>query len=154
MGSVRSVMVATAVVLAMTATFARAGTCPPADPKSVVAAMSGTYGAMMAHDSAAVSASFTSDFYAFDGGKRYDGAALPKLIADTQASGKTYVWSVRNPDVHITCDRATIAYVNVGSVTAAAGTIPRTWLESAILRFEEGRWRIEFLHSTRVAPAP
>ncbi len=155
MSSVQTIRTA---VLSMAAALAVGGaasaaTCPPADPKAVTDAVRGVFAGMMAHDDAAVKASLTSDFYAFDGGKRFDGPALPKLITDAQAAGKTYVWSVNDPDVHIACDHAWIAYVNKGSLTDAKGTLPLTWLESAILRFEGGRWRIEFLQSTRVPPA-
>ena len=147
----RTILLCTAACLLAGGT-AQAASCPSDNPRSVADAVRGVFTAMQAHDDAAVKASFTADFYAFDGGRRFDGSALPKLIADAQAAGKTYVWSVNDPDVHIVCDHAWIAYVNKGSLTDAKGTAPLTWLESAMLRFEGGRWRIEFLHSTRVAP--
>jgi ketosteroid isomerase-like protein len=60
-----------------------------------------------------------------------------------------YVWTVNEPDVHISGDFAWIAYVNRGSIKDASGTENVTWLESAVLQKEKDAWRIRFLHSTR-----
>lgn len=95
---------------------------------------------------------FTPGFYAYDLGKRFDGMALVDLIEGAMAQGRRFVWTVNEPDVRIFGDRAWIAYVNRGSVGVADAMEPVTWLESAMLVRIEGRWRIEFFHSTR-APA-
>jgi ketosteroid isomerase-like protein len=91
----------------------------------------------------------TPDFYAFDAGGRFTRDALMDLIKAAHAAGKVYVWTVNDADVHISGDMAWIAYVNHGSVKDAAGTKDVTWLESAVLRKENGAWRIQFFHSTR-----
>jgi hypothetical protein len=39
------------------------------------------------------------DFYAFDGGTRYDGDALMNTLKSLHASGKVYVWTVTQPYV-------------------------------------------------------
>ena len=41
-----------------------------------------------------------------------------------------------------------------GSITDASGTIGVQWLESAVLERRAGIWKILFMHSTRVPPAP
>lgn len=125
--------------------------CAPADPSAVGSAIRSLFTALSDNDQTKLSALLSPGFYAYDGGKRFDGMALPKLIAEAKAAGKTYVWTVNDPEAHITCNDAWIAYVNRGSVTDSKGTTPLTWLESANLRFEDGRWRILFLHSTRAA---
>jgi ketosteroid isomerase-like protein len=92
----------------------------------------------------------TSDFYSYDGGKRFGGDELMELIEQAHAAGKVFVWNVTKPEVRIHGDVAWITYVNDGSVKDAAGTKNVTWLESAFLRRDKESWRIEFFHSTRV----
>jgi ketosteroid isomerase-like protein len=92
----------------------------------------------------------TSDFYSYDGGKRFGGDELMELVKQAHAAGKVFVWNVTKPEVRIHGDVALITYVNEGSVKDAAGTKNVTWLESAFLRKENQNWRIEFFHSTRV----
>jgi hypothetical protein len=128
--------------------------CAPPDKQPVADAVRAMFGALQTHDPEAVKANLTPDFYAYDGGRRYDGDALPKAVAAAQAAGKTFAWSVADPDVRLACEQAFIAYVNRGSVTDAKGATPAVWLESALLRFEDGRWRLAFLQSTRATPAP
>ena len=93
----------------------------------------------------------SSHFYAFDGGKRFDGDALPLLIRQAHESGVVYVWQVTEPEVHRTGNTAWIAYTNVGSRTGKDGqTTSMKWLESAQLEKQGGKWVIVFFHSTRV----
>lgn len=120
------------------------------DPAAVAQTMREMYAALSADDEAKLKDVITPDFYAFDGGKRFDGVSLFALVNDAHKAGKVFVWTVNEPDVHVNGDEAWIAYVNRGSV----GAQPVTWLESAMLRFEGGRWRIAFFHSTRVPAAP
>ena len=136
--------------LAAAATPAK--TCPPADAKAVADTLRAMYAAAVRDDAAGMEAVFAPDFYAFDGGARFDGPGMAALVKGAHAAGRTYVWTVDEPDVHIACDHARIAYVNRGSVADASGTTPVTWLESADLVFAGGRWRIAFFHSTRVPP--
>jgi hypothetical protein len=111
------------------------------------------YAALSVDDGARLAETvFAPGFYAFDGGRRFSGPELAALIAAAHKAGKAYVWTVQEPDVRFACDHAWIAYVNRGSVTDASGATPVTWLESAVLRHDGTRWRIEFFHSTR-APA-
>jgi hypothetical protein len=92
----------------------------------------------------------TTDFYAFDGGHRFTGDALMDLIQSAHKAGKHYVWTVNEPEVHLSCNDAWITYVNRGSVQDESGTKDLTWLESAFLHKEAGAWKIRFFHSTRV----
>ena len=79
-------------------------------------------------------------------GSGFDG---PEGLA-VDAAGNVYVWTVNQPEVHVSSDIAWITYVNRGSIKDASGTKDVTWLESAVLRKERGDWRIQFFHSTRV----
>ena len=45
-------------------------------------------------------------------------------------------------------NRAFVYYKNKAEITSKTRNATVKWLESAILRKEKGRWRIEFMHST------
>jgi ketosteroid isomerase-like protein len=108
--------------------------------------------ALRTEDAAKMNSIIAPDFYAFDGGVRFNGEAMMGLIKGLHAAGKRYEWSVTEPDVHISGDTAWIAYVNQGSITDASGRVNQQWLESAFLEKRVGLWKILFIHSTRVPP--
>lgn len=120
-----------------------------ADKAQVTEVVRSMFAALAANDAGKFRAVIAPDFYAFDVGKRFTGDALLELIKTAHAAGNVYVWTVNEPDVHISGDIAWIAYVNRGSIKDASGTEDVTWLESAVLQKEKGAWRIRFLHSTR-----
>lgn len=147
-----SLIAATAL---LTTTIAAAAAEPAeqagADKAQVTETVRSMFAALAANDGDKFRAVLAPDFYAFDVGKRFTGDALLELIKTAQAAGNVYVWTVNEPDVHISGDIAWIAYVNRGSIKDASGTENVTWLESAVLQKEKGAWRIRFLHSTRAA---
>jgi ketosteroid isomerase-like protein len=126
----------------------------PAEADAVADAMRAMYAAASVDDEVRLKAIFADDFYAFDLGKRFDGMELAHLIRDAHAAGKSFVWSVDEPQTHLRGDLAWITYVNRGSIGDASGATPATWLESAVLHHDGSRWRIRFLHSTRVPANP
>lgn len=142
--------VATLPATAFPASDAPACIGTPADQTQVVEAMRTMYAAAADDDLAKFHTVAAPDFYAFDGGERYNGDALMALIKQLHAAGKVYVWTVTDPHVEATCDHAWITYANRGSVQDTSGTLQRTWLESAVLQKQAGTWRIRFFHSTRV----
>ncbi len=121
-----------------------------ADQAQVTQAIRAFYAAATADDRAKLNAVTAADFYAFDAGGRFTRDALMDLIKAAHAAGKVYVWTVNEPEVHISGDMAWITYVNRGSIKDASGTKDVTWLESAVLQKEKGSWLIRFFHSTRV----
>ncbi len=123
---------------------------PVADDDAVVAAIRTMYAAAATDDLAKFHSVAAIDFHSFDGGQRFTGDALMEFIRSRHAQGVVYVWTVTEPVVHVAGDTAWITYVNRGSVTDASGMKNVTWLESAVLSKQEGRWRIRFFHSTRV----
>lgn len=131
--------------------FAPAGARPPSEESQVIAAMEAMYGALEVDDSARLATLLAPDFYAFDGGRDFKGMELAYFIRQAHASGKVFRWTVTKPSVHLKADIAWITYENVGSVGTGTDLKAQTWLESAVLRKQAGRWRIMFLHSTRVA---
>jgi ketosteroid isomerase-like protein len=120
-----------------------------ADQTQVREAIRSFFAAAATDDLAKFRAVTTPDFYAFDAGGRFTRDALMELIKTAHAAGKVYVWTVNEPEVHISADIAWVTYVNRGSIKDASGTKDVTWLESAVLQKEEGMWRIRFFHSTR-----
>lgn len=125
------------------------------DNKQVEAAVRGFYAALAADDEAGVARIATPTFYAYDVGRRFDTAAeLAATIKQAHASGAVLEWNLGPIDIHVTCDTAWAAWENDGRVGRKDAMQPMHWLESAVLVRDGGRWRIRFLHSTRVPPAP
>ena len=121
------------------------------DQEKVIEAMRLMYVAATNDDMDQFRAVTSPDFYTFDGGKRMTGDELMGFIKDAHAAGKVYVWEVTEPQVYVDGQTAWITYVNRGSLQDATGRKDLTWLESAVLRRDNGTWRIHFFHSTRAA---
>ena len=140
-----------AALLAAPAAIASGPACTtsPGDAQQVVKTVQSLFAAMGAADPDRFHAVTTSGFYAFDNGKRFSADELMNVSRQIHAAGKAYVWTVTEPDVHVTCNTAWIAYVNRGSVTDQSGKQELSWLESAQLTRERGHWRIQFLESER-----
>jgi ketosteroid isomerase-like protein len=122
--------------------------------QEVINTVSTTFAAALTDDTAKFDSVIAPGFYMYDGGIRFNGDAIMAVIKAQHAAGKRYEWNVTEPDVHISGDTAWIAYVNKGSITDASGTTKQNWLESAFLEKQAGKWKIVFIHSTRVAPKP
>ncbi len=120
------------------------------DQQQVVDTVSTVFIAARADDVAKFDSVIASDFYIFDNGARFNGDSIMALIKAQHAAGKRYEWNVTEPDVHVSGNTAWIAYVNKGSISDAAGTVNQDWLESAFLEKQSGKWKILFMHSTRV----
>jgi len=123
---------------------------PPGAAKDVEAAVRGWFAAFARDDYAAGYALQAPGFYAYDGGERYKGAELGELLKTAKAAGARVEWNLHDMDVHVACDAAWAAWVNTGSSGKVGAMQPVTWLESMVLRYADGRWRVEFLHSDRV----
>lgn len=131
---------------------ARTTDCAPADGAAAAQVVRAMYAALRVDDSAAVDRLFTPDFYAFDGGERFTGPGLFAMVKDLHGAGKTVVWEVLEPTTHLACDVAWLTWENRGSIADASRTREITWIESAVLRWSDGGWRMAFFHSTRVPP--
>jgi hypothetical protein len=120
------------------------------DREQIVDAMRTMYVAATNDDLALFRTVAAPGFYAYDVGKRFTGDELMAMIKGRHEAGVVYVWRVTEPAVRIEGNLAWITYVNRGSIKDASGARDVTWLESAVLQKEQDRWRIQFLHSTRV----
>jgi hypothetical protein len=127
---------------AFVASFAAsAGSCvgTPADKTQVVEAMRTMYAAT-ADNLAKIHTVAAPDFYAFDGGKRYDGDTLMNMFKSFHTQAYTFVWTVTDPHVEADCHLAWITYTNRGSIQAkSAAAQQTTWLESAVLESRAAR---------------
>lgn len=126
--------------------------CAPSAQDAVVQAMVDWYATLATDNLDGFHASVTSDFYAYERGARMDGDALAHAIADAHAKGRKFEWKVTEPHVIVDCHLASIAFVNVGAIGDATAMQAVSWVESAAFRYEGGRWRLAFFHSTRVPP--
>ena len=135
---------------------ARTTACPtrPNDQAAVTEAVRTLYAALTAEDTKTFRATIAPGFYMYDGGKRFHDDEIMTLVTAAHARGDRYQWTVTEPDVHIHCNDAWIAFVTQGLVRKAdAPEVHVTWLESAVLRYQAGAWRLVFFHSTRVPEA-
>src|ERR1700722_12318646 len=112
-----TILLTAMAAFAMTALAADPGgsAVSASDEPQVVEAMRAFYVALSADDLARFHSVIGPKFYAYDGGRRFEGDALLNLIKAGHAAGRTYVWTVTEPEVHVTCDTAWISYVNRGS---------------------------------------
>lgn len=133
---------------------ARPADCAPGDGADPADAIRAMYAALTVDDAEALGRLFAPDFYAFEVGQRFTGPELVALIKAAHAAGKTFVWNVIAPETHLVCDLAWVTWENRGSISDAAGVKPITWIESAVLRWVDGAWRLAFFHSSRVPPPP
>ena len=143
--------VAAALTLAAAGPSLAAPTCAPAGAE---AARRGWFAAFAHDDYAGGYALQTPGFFAYDGGKRYDGPALGETVKAAKATGVKIVWDLQEMTVREAWDQAWAAWVNRGSSGKPGAEQPVTWLESAAVEYSGGHWRVAFLHSDRVAPQP
>jgi len=96
----------------------------------------------------------TGSMYSYDVGERFEGRALADVIIEALGEGVEINWTLGPMDTKVRCDVAWSAWENTGSAGTPPDIRPAAWLESAVLVFEEGRWKIDFFHSQRARPAP
>ncbi|HEX3701670.1 MAG TPA: nuclear transport factor 2 family protein [Phenylobacterium sp.] len=148
------------VVLGAASSSATAATVPShscdsaAERAKISTAVHGLFDALSRDDEGALGRVLSRDFYGFDAGKRVTTASLFETIATYHRAGVIIQWNPGPLDIHVTCGKAWAAWENHG-MGGPAGTLkPVSWLESAILSEDHGRWTIDFLHSTLLEPKP
>jgi len=147
------------IVLRGSLSFAQPANCvaQPSDNAAVVDTLRTMYAAAMADDMPRLRAVFAPGAYLFDGGVRFDSVdVLMGMIDGYRSKGAKFVWNVTQPDVHVHCNEAWVAFVNDGSIMMPGDAVPtpQKWLESADLEKQDGVWKIVFFQSTRVPPQP
>jgi len=90
----------------------------------------------------------TDDFQLLEVGEVWDAGALAAAIQGDYQRENFFV--LLRAEAHGTL--AWVSYWNRAHITRDEDKTDITWLESAVLKQIDGRWRIQLLHSTRVAP--
>ena len=91
----------------------------------------------------------TSSMYSFDVGQRFEGRELADVIIEALGEGVEINWTLGPMDTEVRCNVAWSQWENTGSAGTPPEVRPVRWLESAVLVYEDGRWKIDFFHSQR-----
>jgi ketosteroid isomerase-like protein len=141
-----SVLIATL----LTVTAPVAAWASDADRAGIRLALTTMFDAARADDLDKFRSVVAPEFDSFDGGARFTGDELMRLIKEQHAKGWVYEWSLQEPDIRLHGETAFASYENKGFVQDPAGKRTAvTWLESAFLRKHDGRWLVSFFHSSR-----
>jgi hypothetical protein len=155
--SMKIISLLIAVLLSCAANTASAACRPrPGDTEAVVRTVRDFFDAASRDDLDKFHDLVLGSFYAYDGGKRWEGDALMRALIEWHRQGMKLAWSVNDPQVHVDCDMAWITYLNRGQVQkpADAAPTPTNWLESVTLQRQGKEWKLAFLHSSRMEAAP
>jgi ketosteroid isomerase-like protein len=110
--------------------------------------------ALESHDWVAVAAGLTPGFLMIEHDRIMDKASLLALVIDSASRGRQRARlrdfrTVVRPDCAWTTVRNDECWIaNDGDET------PFSFIETAVFRFEDGRWRIDRYHATRLASEP
>jgi hypothetical protein len=76
------------------------------------------------------------DFYLFEVGVRLDGPGMLALIKAERDAGKSFEWSVTEPDIRIGGNVAWIAYINRGSIILPPPERSTTIINDSVRNFK------------------
>ena len=135
---------------------AQAHRCPSSGRDTILIdrAIRSFFNALAKDDLPAFQRIVTTDFTAFEVGKKMTANELFQLVEDSHRSGRVINWSIGPVAARRHCDMAWAAWDNIGSAGVPPNIAPRRWMESAMLRRSPTGWRLEFLHSTVISPPP
>jgi ketosteroid isomerase-like protein len=121
------------------------------DKAAVEAAIRESYAAYSSFDEARYRSTTTDDFLLLEHGELIDREGDVAMMA-RPGTGFRRADHFDFDAVRIAGDTAYAVYTLESEIhDDVRGTRDREWLESAILRREEGRWKMALLHSTRVS---
>jgi hypothetical protein len=93
-------------------------------------------------------AEVSDDFILLENGEIWTIDTLANKISRPKPEGYLRQNSFDFLMTKIDKNRANVYYKNKAEISSKTRTATIKWLESAILRKEKGRWRMEFMHST------
>ena len=93
-------------------------------------------------------AEVSDDFILLENGEIWTIDTLANKISRPKPEGYLRQNSFDFLSTKIDRNRAYVYYKNKAEISSKTRTATIKWLESAILRKEKGRWRMEFMHST------
>jgi ketosteroid isomerase-like protein len=134
---------------------ARSAVAPADEARAVESTLRAWYDASTRHDSAAYAAVLLPDFFIFEDTTRYDRTALLTLVASSFAYGTDRA-TMSDFNTRVEGDVAWTSFRNEEffTPTGAAAQPVRRYLESAVLRRVDGRWKLERYHATRINRPP
>ena len=149
-----SALVAGAMLASIVRPVAARETCPAVldQREAILKVQVEAFAALENEDQLAWQRSTVRDFMAFEGGQRYGRTAFFELIKHAHANGQHFGWSVTGPRLEVSCNVATLIYVNQGYVLQGVSRSPVSWLETATFRYAAGTWRAVFVESMRELP--
>jgi len=93
-------------------------------------------------------AEVSDDFILLENGEIWTIDTLANKISGPKPEGYLRQNSFDFVSTKIDKNRAYVYYKNKAEISSKTRNATIKWLESAILRKEKGRWRMEFMHST------
>lgn len=105
------------------------------------------FAALSVPDQAKMRALVTEDFQLLEQGEDWRLDDLLKLLKPSDTKRRNFFNVVRS---EVTGDVAWVSYWNRAVITNAEKSRAVVWLESAVLRKQNGVWKIQMLHSTRL----
>lgn len=119
--------------------------------EEIVGVVSRMFEAAGTRDASAFRETILPDMFIYENGERFSAQAIYDLLGTLQDAGMRFVWEITEPKVLVEGSLASVAYINRGSITDKGVTNPVTWLETATLVHEGGRWRVAWMSSMRAA---
>ena len=109
------------------------------------------FAAMSEHNGNAMRKTSTKDFQLLEHGEDW---SMQKLIDAVQPKGKPYERKNFFSQIraHQKGDMAWVSYWNKAEIRREGQLRTLVWLESAVVVKEDDRWKVQLLHSTRLAP--
>jgi hypothetical protein len=109
------------------------------------------FAAMSKHDGKAMQATATDDFQLLEHGEDW---TMQKLIDAVQPKGKPYVRENFFSQIRARQNGnvAWVSYWNKAEIRRDQTLRTVVWLESAVVVKQDGQWKVQLLHSTRLDP--
>ncbi len=109
------------------------------------------FAAMSKHDGDAMRETSTEDFQLLEDGEDW---TMRQLVDAVQPKGKPYERKNFFSQIRArqTGDVAWVSYWNKAEIIRESKLRTVVWLESAVMVKEQGRWKVQLLHSTRLEP--
>jgi hypothetical protein len=118
------------------------------DADSIKSAVANFFDGLSEGDIAKMKAHTTTDFQLLEHGEVWNMDTLSFYVSKPRPIGYKRLNSFNFITVNQTGTNAWASYFNTASVSIGEKQQTRKWLESVVLKKENGRWKIQLMHST------
>lgn len=139
----RFILIASLIMLAACQTA-------PNDPAAVEDVIRDYFTAISNNDQMAADAVCTADYMLLEHGMYWNNDSLFMMAGPMFDQGATIAYRFENFETTIDGNTAWTYYDNYGLMTVGGQEIPLHWLESAVMEYDDGHWKMALLHSTRI----